>query len=73
VSLRTLLALAAPVTAAPGLKAQCPDSALAILERAQPITVGWCDLRFPGFDLVRTLPRFQRIEARWRDMALHAR
>jgi hypothetical protein len=44
-----------------------------VLETARPIAVDWADLRFPGFDRVRTDPRFQRIEARWRDVALRRR
>ena len=49
------------------------DSALAVLERAQPIAVDWYELRLPAFDRVRALPRFQRIVARWRDVAQRRR
>jgi TolB-like protein/Tfp pilus assembly protein PilF len=37
------------------------DSALAVLERAPPHPVAWYWLRFPEFDALRPLPRFQRI------------
>ena len=49
------------------------DSALTVLERVEPLPISWLDLRLPGFEAVRTVPRFQRIEARWRDVALHRR